>query len=105
SHMKKEVDPTPAVGEKRKREVFEAGENVPAADLVGHFENILNTTTLGNQTLEATQSYSIPFVDLETSLHFDSSFGLNIQPTLSQNDAHALEELSTHPRPTNRALF
>ncbi|MCI36515.1 hypothetical protein A2U01_0057738, partial [Trifolium medium] len=44
--MKKEVDPTLAVGEKRKREVFEAGANVPAADLGGHSENILNTTTL-----------------------------------------------------------
>ncbi|MCI08396.1 hypothetical protein A2U01_0029473, partial [Trifolium medium] len=75
-HMKflkeKDSDSTSLVGEKRKREVFEAGKTLP----VEQSENVLNVSANGNQTLETTQSYFVPFVDLETSLHFDLSFGI-----------------------------
>ncbi|GAU49710.1 hypothetical protein TSUD_407870 [Trifolium subterraneum] len=90
-HMKKESSTT--VGEKRKRPVFEP-------ETLEQSENVLNPPPSGNLP---TQSISIPFVDLETSLHFDPSFGIGTKPTLSQNAANILENLSN--RPTNRALF
>ncbi|PNX87611.1 hypothetical protein L195_g043704, partial [Trifolium pratense] len=104
SHMKKETD-QPAVGEKRKREVFEAEKNVSATEPAEQSENILKLLDQTKQTLEATQSVSVPFVDLDVSLGFDSNFDLNIHSSLSQNAALALEGLSTHPKSTNRALF
>ncbi|CAJ2638242.1 unnamed protein product [Trifolium pratense] len=101
SHMKKAID-QPAVGEKRKRNFFEAE---PATGLAAQSENVLNFAPSANQSLEPTPTIYVPFVDLDVSLGFDSSFGLNIQPTLSQNAAHVLEGLSTNPRFTNKALF
>ncbi|PNX56876.1 hypothetical protein L195_g050107 [Trifolium pratense] len=104
SHMKKAID-QPAVSEKRKRDFFEAEKNLPATGLAAQSENVLNLAPTENQSLEPTPTISVPFVDLDVSLGFDSSFGLNIQPTLSQNVAHVLEGLSTNPRFTNKALF
>ncbi|PNX63766.1 hypothetical protein L195_g061789, partial [Trifolium pratense] len=85
--MKKAID-QPAVGEKRKRNFFEAE---PATGLAAQSENVLNFAPSANQSLEPTPTIYVPFVDLDVSLGFDSSFGLNIQPTLSQNAAHVLE--------------
>ncbi|PNX85403.1 hypothetical protein L195_g041472 [Trifolium pratense] len=65
--MKKEIDQS-AVGEKRKRDVFEAHENVSAVDPAAHSEKVLKITTLENQPLEVTQAVSVPFVDLDVSL-------------------------------------
>ncbi|CAJ2627649.1 unnamed protein product [Trifolium pratense] len=104
SHMKKAVD-VPTVGKKRKREVFEADRNLSATGIAEQSENVLNLAPSANHSLEPTPTISVPFVDLDVSLGFDSSFGLNIQPTLSQNAAHVLEGLSTNPRFTNKALF
>ncbi|CAJ2665290.1 unnamed protein product [Trifolium pratense] len=104
SHMKKAAD-VPTVGEKRKREVFEADINLSAAGTAEQSQNILKLASSANPSLEPTPTISVPFVDLDVSLGFDSSFGLNIQPTLSQSAAHVLEGLSTNPRFTNKALF
>ncbi|CAJ2661741.1 unnamed protein product [Trifolium pratense] len=104
THMKKAVD-VPTVGEKRKREVFEADKNLTATGIVKQSENVLNLAPSANHSLEPTPTISVPFVDLDVSLGFDSSFGLNNQPTLSQNAAHVPEGLTTNPRFTNKALF
>ncbi|CAJ2653276.1 unnamed protein product [Trifolium pratense] len=95
----------PTVGEKRKREVFEADKNLTATGIVEQSENVLNLASSANHSLEPTPTISVPFVNLDVSLGFDSSFGLSNQPTLSQNAAHVLEGLSTNPRFTNKALF
>ncbi|CAJ2652244.1 unnamed protein product [Trifolium pratense] len=104
SHMKKAAD-APTVGEKRKREVFEADRLLSATGTAEQSENVLNIAPPENSSLEPTPTISVPFVNLDVSLGFDSSFGLNLQPTLSQNAAHVLEGLSTNPRFTNKALF
>ncbi|PNX66432.1 hypothetical protein L195_g055091, partial [Trifolium pratense] len=93
------------VGEKRKREVFEADRLLSATGTAEQSENVLNFAPPENSSLEPTPTISVPFVNLDVSLGFDSSFGLNLQPTLSQNAAHVLEGLSTNPRFTNKALF
>ncbi|CAJ2647302.1 unnamed protein product [Trifolium pratense] len=95
----------PTVGEKRKREVFEADKNLTATGIIEQSENVLNLASSANLSLEPTPTISVPFVNLDVSLGFDSSFGLSNQPTLSQNAAHVLEGLSTNPRFTNKALF
>ncbi|GAU37230.1 hypothetical protein TSUD_375320 [Trifolium subterraneum] len=60
------------VGEKRKRTAFEP-------ETLEQSENVLNLPPSGNLP---TQSISVPFVDFETSLHFDPSFGIGTKPTL-----------------------
>ncbi|CAJ2653034.1 unnamed protein product [Trifolium pratense] len=104
TEYKKAAD-EPTVGEKRKREVFEADKNLSATGTAEQSENILKLAPSANPSLEPTPTISVPFVDLDVSLGFDSSFGLSNQPTLSQNAAQVLEGLTTNPRFTNKALF
>ncbi|CAJ2657180.1 unnamed protein product [Trifolium pratense] len=105
NHIFPRIADEPTVGEKRKREVFEADKNLSATGTAEQSENILKLAPSANPSLEPTPTISVPFVDLDVSLGFDSSFGLSNQPTLSQNAAQVLEGLTTNPRFTNKALF
>ncbi|CAJ2672697.1 unnamed protein product [Trifolium pratense] len=105
NHIFPRIADEPTVGEKRKREVFEADKNLTATGIVEQSENVLNLASSANHSLEPTPTISVPFVNLDVSLGFDSSFGLSNQPTLSQNAAQVLEGLTTNPRFTNKALF
>ncbi|KAK2397621.1 hypothetical protein QL285_059179 [Trifolium repens] len=81
SHMK-----STEVGEKRKREDSEGqGQTKKQA------ENVLPGQTDSAKGKEPASSNSIPFVDLETSLHFDSNIGIGVNPTPSEAAARTLE--------------
>jgi hypothetical protein len=77
------------VGEKRKREEFEE-----QAGTKEHAENVLPEQTTSEKGKEPAPSESIPFVDLETSLHFDSSIGIGVNPTPSEAAARTLQGIT-----------
>jgi hypothetical protein len=83
SHMK-----SSEVGEKRKRENSEWQEKTPTEEQT---ENVLNAQTTSVKGKEQAPSKSIPFIDLETSLYFDSSIGIGVNPTPSEAAARTLE--------------
>ncbi|KAK2436552.1 hypothetical protein QL285_021540 [Trifolium repens] len=84
SHMK-----STEVGEKRKRE-----ESEEQATTKEQTENVLPGQTTSEIGKEPAPSKSIPFVDLETSLHFDSKIGIGVNHTPSEAAARTMQGIT-----------
>ncbi|GAU40548.1 hypothetical protein TSUD_367510 [Trifolium subterraneum] len=103
------IDSGADLGIKRKRGEFENDEDLSVDEMAGpprdKNKELATSAKDKGKNVKPVQSHSIPFVDLETSLHFDSDFTMNLNPLRTKPSTALSGSSTSHGRPINRPLF